>query len=116
MPSSYETTHRQNQLLSTMCNESRDLRDGIIVLAPKAVATSLNRLSAKSVSAIIEPGRHADGGNLYLLVSKTGAKSWVFMCRYKGCPVRTGPRQTARSSAGNRSPRPSKGKPTISLR
>ena len=48
------------------------------------MATSLNRLSARSVSAIIEPGRHADGGNLCLLVSKTGAKSWVFMYRYKG--------------------------------
>ncbi len=48
------------------------------------MATSLNRLSARSVAAIVEPGRHADGGNLYLLVSKTGAKSWVFMYRHKG--------------------------------
>lgn len=48
------------------------------------MTTSLNRLSARSVSAISEPGRHADGGNLYLLVSKTGAKSWVFMYRHNG--------------------------------
>ena len=46
------------------------------------MATSLNRLSAKTVASIIEPGRHADGGNLFLLVSKTGAKSWVFITRH----------------------------------
>lgn len=48
------------------------------------MATSLNRLSAKTVASISEPGRHADGGNLYLLVSKAGAKSWVFMYRFRG--------------------------------
>lgn len=48
------------------------------------MATSLNRLSARTIATVTEPGRHADGGNLYLLVSKTGAKSWVFMYRFKG--------------------------------
>ena len=48
------------------------------------MATSLNRLSAKTVLSLSRPGRHADGGNLYLLVSKTGAKSWVFMYRHAG--------------------------------
>jgi hypothetical protein len=42
------------------------------------LATSLNQLSARPVATIVKPERHADGGNLYLLVSKTGAKSWVF--------------------------------------
>lgn len=46
------------------------------------MATSLNRLSARTIAAITDPGRHADGGNLYLLVSKAGAKSWVFMYRH----------------------------------
>jgi integrase len=42
------------------------------------MAQTLYRLSAKTVGAIKTPGRHADGGNLYLSVSKTGAKSWIF--------------------------------------
>lgn len=41
----------------------------------------INRLSARGVASITEPGRHADGGNLYLNVTKTGAKSWVFFYR-----------------------------------
>jgi integrase len=39
----------------------------------------LNKLTARTVSGKLKPGRHSDGGGLYLSVSKTGAKSWVFM-------------------------------------
>ncbi|MFD1330752.1 tyrosine-type recombinase/integrase [Methylopila musalis] len=45
------------------------------------MAKTLNRLSARFVKTATEPGRYADGGNLYLSVSPTGAKSWVFMYR-----------------------------------
>src|SRR4051794_930276 len=48
------------------------------------MARQINRLSARSVSTIKKPGRHADGGNLYLNVSATGAKSWVFLYRFGG--------------------------------
>ena len=34
-------------------------------------------LTAKEVQAIREPGRHADGGGLYLLVAPGGSKSWM---------------------------------------
>jgi integrase len=44
----------------------------------------INRLNARKVATITKPGRHADGGNLYLSVSTTGAKSWVFMFRWQG--------------------------------
>jgi len=44
---------------------------------------TLNRLTAKSVVAIREPGRHADGGNLYLSVSPSGAKSWTFFYKFR---------------------------------
>jgi integrase len=40
---------------------------------------SLNRLSTLAIKSAREPGRYADGGNLYLSVTKTGSKSWVFM-------------------------------------
>lgn len=36
-------------------------------------------LSARTVASLKEPGRHADGGGLYLNVTATGAKSWVYM-------------------------------------
>lgn len=39
------------------------------------------KLSAKSVVSIKEPGRYADGGGLYLSVSTTGTKSWLFIYR-----------------------------------
>lgn len=34
-------------------------------------------LTAREVQSIREPGRHADGGGLYLLVAPSGSKSWM---------------------------------------
>ena len=42
------------------------------------MAKTINKLSAKKVETEKEPGWHADGNGLYLQVSKTGAKSWVY--------------------------------------
>jgi integrase len=42
------------------------------------------KLSARAVETIAKPGMHADGGNLYLCVSKTGAKSWIFRWKKVG--------------------------------
>lgn len=39
----------------------------------------LNKLTAKKVASNLDPGRHSDGGGLYLSVSKAGTKSWVYM-------------------------------------
>jgi Arm DNA-binding domain len=36
------------------------------------------------VANLKRPGRHADGGNLYLAVSNSGAKRWVFLYEFKG--------------------------------
>ena len=49
-----------------------------------SIAMNLNKLSARAVSTLKEPGRHSDGGGLYLLVKATGAKSWVFMWKRDG--------------------------------
>lgn len=43
------------------------------------MASVINRLTARGIAAIAKPGRHADGGGLYLQVSASGAKSWLFM-------------------------------------
>lgn len=46
----------------------------------KDLARGLNKLSASFVTSFkIMAGRHSDGGGLYLNVTKTGTKSWVFM-------------------------------------
>jgi hypothetical protein len=44
----------------------------------------LHRLSALAVTKITKPGRHADGGNLFLVVSQTGAKRWAFIWMRQG--------------------------------
>ncbi|TBB25185.1 site-specific integrase [Rhizobium ruizarguesonis] len=41
----------------------------------------MNKLTAKQVTSIKTPGRHSDGGSLYLVVDKSGAKRWVFLYR-----------------------------------
>lgn len=45
--------------------------------------TNHNLLTAKTVSSRLDAGRHSDGGGLYLQVSKTGAKSWLFLFRWE---------------------------------
>jgi integrase len=48
------------------------------------LALALNKLNARGVTAITKPGRHGDGGGLYLVVDKSGAKRWVFLYRRDG--------------------------------
>lgn len=42
---------------------------------------AMNRLTALAVQRLAKPGRHADGGGLYLLIKPSGARSWIFMYR-----------------------------------
>lgn len=46
---------------------------------PKTVVKKINRLSARKVATLAKPGRHSDGGGLYLKVDQGGAKRWVFL-------------------------------------
>ena len=39
----------------------------------------LNKLSARAVETAAKPGRHSDGGGLYLSISGEGRRRWVFM-------------------------------------
>lgn len=48
------------------------------------MARPINRLSARAVQTLKEPGYHADGGGLYLLVGPTGSKSWVLRYQLRG--------------------------------
>ena len=38
----------------------------------------MHRLSSSTVRAAIKPGMYPDGAGLYLLVSPTGGKSWIY--------------------------------------
>ena len=40
-------------------------------------------LTARKVDTA-KPGKYSDGGNLYLIVSKTGAKKWVLRFTWRG--------------------------------
>src|SRR5829696_10469144 len=43
-----------------------------------------NRLTTRKVEALDRPGRHADGGGLYLAVRDNGSKSWSFLYSLHG--------------------------------
>lgn len=43
------------------------------------MARALNKLSATGAKSASKPGRHSDGGGLYLNVAPGGTKSWVFV-------------------------------------
>ena len=47
---------------------------------PKKLSNALTPLAVKNA----KPGRHADGGGLYLLVKDSGARSWVFRFMLRG--------------------------------
>ena len=42
------------------------------------MAKGIHRLKALSVEKASKPGLYSDGGNLYLQITKTGVKSWLF--------------------------------------
>lgn len=48
------------------------------------MARQLHTLSARTVATLTQPGRHSDGGGLYLNVTASGARSWVFMWKVDG--------------------------------
>jgi integrase len=54
------------------------------------MAHEINRLNNRKVETISKPGRHADGGNLYLSISPNGGRSWVFLYRWRGKPTEIG--------------------------
>lgn len=48
------------------------------------MARQLNRLSPRKVATLAEPGRHADGGGLYLVVGPGASRRWLFLFRWDG--------------------------------
>src|SRR5262245_41135807 len=58
------------------------------------MARAHNKLSARKVAALAKagrPGRHSDGGGLYLSISSDGLRCrWVFLFRWRGKPKEMG--------------------------
>lgn len=54
------------------------------------MALALNRLNARQVATIAKPGRHGDGGGLYLVVDASGARRWLYLFRWKADPTQPG--------------------------
>jgi integrase len=48
------------------------------------MARLLNRLASNAAKSLRKPGRHADGGGLYLSISENGGRRWTFLYRWKG--------------------------------
>ena len=48
------------------------------------MSKQLHKLSARAVSTLSKRGRHSDGGGLYLNLTDSGARSWVFMWKVAG--------------------------------
>jgi Arm DNA-binding domain len=44
----------------------------------------IDKLTARKAETVKTPGRHSDGGGLYLNVTESGAKSWLFMFKKTG--------------------------------
>jgi len=53
-------------------------------------AHTLNRLSAKKVERLTTPGRHSDGGGLFLSIDKSGRRRWVFLYTRRGRRIELG--------------------------
>lgn len=48
------------------------------------MSRAINRLTVRQVDALKAPGRHSDGGGLYLRITSQGARAWVFMSAVGG--------------------------------
>ncbi|MFT3986314.1 tyrosine-type recombinase/integrase [Aestuariivirga sp.] len=46
------------------------------------MAGKLHKLTHRQVETLKEPGRHSDGGNLYLAISPNGGRRWTFFYRF----------------------------------
>lgn len=48
------------------------------------MAQQIKRLTDRQIKTLTKPGRHADGGGLYLVVDKSGAKRWAMLVTVNG--------------------------------
>ena len=64
------------------------------------MAREVGKLTSRRVETLKLPGRHSDGGNLYLSISPNGGKRWVFFYRFKGKRKEMGLGSAAKGNVG----------------
>ena len=58
---------------------------GPVRLAEAAsMARAIHKLTAREAETIAKPGRHSDGGGLYLFISAEGRRRWTFLYTWRG--------------------------------
>jgi integrase len=73
--------------LSCISWSSRIRYDPLIAVGKpvgKVMGRQINKLSARKVETVSQPGRHSDGAGLYLNVTESGGRSWLFMYKAGG--------------------------------
>ena len=48
------------------------------------MARAIHKLTARQAETIAKPGRHSDGGGLYLFISADGRRRWTFLYTWRG--------------------------------
>jgi integrase len=48
------------------------------------MARAIHKLTARAADTLAKPGRHSDGGGLYLSISGEGRRRWVFLYTWRG--------------------------------
>jgi integrase len=48
------------------------------------MARAIHKLTARVAETLVKPGRHSDGGGLYLSISGEGRRRWVFLYTWRG--------------------------------
>jgi integrase len=48
------------------------------------MARAIHKMTVRQVETLTKPGRHSDGGGLYLSISGDGRRRWVFMYTWRG--------------------------------
>jgi integrase len=48
------------------------------------MARAIHKLTARAAETLAKPGRHSDGGGLYLSISGEGRRRWVFLYTWRG--------------------------------
>src|SRR6266513_3076540 len=72
------------------CSSARSAFKGGAEGGAEMAKRQLHKLSARQAETITEPGRHGDGGGLYLVI-ETGAhgrRQWIFLYRVRGASKR----------------------------
>jgi len=80
------------------------------------MARAIHKLSARAAETISEPGRHSDGGGLYLFISPDGRRRWTFMYTLRGKQREAGLGRAPEKKAAKKKTKESESRDAVSLK